>query len=154
MSNRIFWAPTPDSVAHTLTSAEVIRSPLLYAWIGHNIEEVSPGSTKVIEAMEKYGDSQDPVEAGIPLAFNLEGENLFQFFENDGVGEAKASDGKIDKFDRTKGWRARRFGNAMKFMMSHGVSAAQRVHGGFDWESLGEATVVDVSYISTFKNLN
>ena len=145
MSNRIFWAPTPNSVAHTITSAEVVRSPFLYAWLGHNVEEIGPGCTKVIEAMKQWGDSEDPTEAGFPLAFNLKGENLFQFFESDGVGEASAVNGKVDKFDRTKGWRARRFGNAMKFMMSHGVSASKHVHGGFDWESLGEATVVDVS---------
>ena len=145
MPNRIFWAPTPDSVAHTITSAEVVRSPFLYAWLGHNIEEIGPGCTKVIEAMERWGDSEDPTKAGFPLAFDLKEENLFQWFESDGAGEARAENGEVDKFDRTKGWRARRFGNAMKFMMSHGVSASRHVHGGFDWESLGKATVVDVS---------
>jgi 6-hydroxytryprostatin B O-methyltransferase len=145
MSNRIFWAPTPDSVAHTNTSAEVVRNPFGYAWLGHNIEEVTPGCTKVIEAMERWGDSEDPAETGFALAFDLKGENLFQWFDNDGAGEARGLHGEVDKSDRTKGWRARRFGDAMKFWMSQGVASSKHVHGGFDWESLGKATVIDVS---------
>jgi hypothetical protein len=63
MTNRIFWSPTPDSVAHTITSAEVVRSPLMYAWMDHNLQEIAQASLKVIDALEKYGDSQDPAQA-------------------------------------------------------------------------------------------
>jgi hypothetical protein len=79
--------------------------------------------------------------------FNLDvkGEQFFQLLENDGASEPKASEGEVDKTDRTKGWRARRFGEAMKFMTTFGVSSAKHIHGGFDWDALGKATVVDVS---------
>jgi hypothetical protein len=45
----IFWAPTLDTIAHTARSAEFIRDQFLYAWVGHNWEEVAPGLSKVME---------------------------------------------------------------------------------------------------------
>lgn len=143
IANRIFWAPTPDSVAHTITSAEVVRSPLLYAWIAHNAEDVLPGTLKVVEAMDRWGDSEDPAQAGIPLAFDLNGQNVFYWAETDGIGEYV--EGGNPRNDRAMGWRARRFGAAMKHLMSGGPHASAHIHGGFDWDSLGKATVVDVS---------
>lgn len=56
MTNHIFWAPTPDLVAHTNNSAEMVREELLFAWFGHNIEEIGPGATKLVEAIDRWGD--------------------------------------------------------------------------------------------------
>lgn len=59
------------------------------------------------------------------------------------MGEPELSAGKFDKFDRTKGWRARRFGHCMKFLTSGGGYSSAHVNA-FDWDALGDATVVDV----------
>ena len=132
MTNRIFYEPSSNQVAHTATSAVVFKEPLLKSWIGHNIEEVGAASVKLVESMDKYGDSEDPGQAAICLAFGLkEGENCFTLLENDGEGDMK-------------GWRARRFGEAMRSMTAGAMHSAKHVHGGFDWQSLGKGTVVDV----------
>jgi hypothetical protein len=148
--NRIFWAPTPDTVAHTSSSSMVVKDPLLYAWLGHNAEEAGAAATKVVQAIDKWGDSEHPGQTGFNLTFGLsEDYTCFSFFENDGTavnGDAKNEDlevGKIDKSDRTKGWRSRRFGNAMKAIMGGGSHASHHALQGFDWDGLGKATVVD-----------
>lgn len=134
-------------MAHTITSAELSRDETAWAWIGHNVEEIGLAAAKIIEQNEKFGDSTSPAEAAVSLAHFADTKtNFFGWFNNDGVGEPKDSDGKIDKFDRSKGWRARRFGNVMKFFTSGSGYASSHVHD-FDWEVLGHATVVDVCRI-------
>jgi hypothetical protein len=98
-----------------------------------------------MEQTDRFGDGTSPAEAALALA-HFEGKyaNPFDWFENDGVGEPKMLGGKLDKSDRTKGWRARRFGNTMKYLTSGGGHSSSHVHG-FDWDALGEASVVDVS---------
>jgi 6-hydroxytryprostatin B O-methyltransferase len=137
MTNRMFYEPSSNQIAHTATSAVVVKQPLLKALIGHCIEEVGAASVKLVESMDKYGDSQDPGQAAICLAFGLkEGGNCFTLFEEDGEGDMK-------------GWRARRFGEAMRSLTSGGMYSTKHVHGGFDWQSLGNGTVVDVCLGST-----
>jgi hypothetical protein len=137
MTNRIFYEPSSNQVAHTAVSAVIVKQPLLKAWIGHSVEEIGAASVKLVESTDKYGDSQDPGQAAICLAFGLkDGENCFTLFDNDGEGEMK-------------GWRARRFGDAMRCLNSGGAHSAKHVHGGFDWKSLGKGTVVDVCLGST-----
>lgn len=99
------------------------------------------------EAINKYGDSTSPAHAPVALAFGiLEDTSLFHWMETDGVGEPRIGLGEVDKTDRTKGWRAKMFGQAMRCISSGGATAAEHVHGGFDWDSLGNATVVDVMH--------
>lgn len=144
ISKRIFWAPTKDSVAHTITSAEFARDETAWAWVGHNVEEIGPAAAKIMEQTDRFGDGTNPAEAAVALA-HFEGKyaSPFDWLENDGVGEPKLLGGKLDKSDRTKGWRARRFGNTMKYLTSGGGHSSSHVHG-FDWDALGEASVVDV----------
>jgi len=146
ISNHIFWAPTRDSISHTSTSAEVVRDPLLFAWLGHNFDEITPGIVKILESMEKYGESEKPEYAGTMIAYGKE-LPFFKWIDIDGAGEPPkdVSEGKVVNGDRTKGWRARRFGNAMKFMMQSGTYASFHAVAGFDWGNLGKGIVVDVS---------
>lgn len=144
ISKRIFWAPTQDSVAHTITSAEIARDDTAWAWLGHNVEEIGPAVAKIMEQTDRFGDGTNPAEAALALAhFKGTTSDLFTWAENDGVGDPKTSDRRIDKADRTKGWRARRFGLYMKFLTSSGGYSSSHVHG-FDWQALDEAKVVDV----------
>jgi 6-hydroxytryprostatin B O-methyltransferase len=132
MTKNIFFEPRPDHVAHTALSMAPVRKPSLTPWINHNLGEILPASSRLGDAVEKYGDSQDPTEAAISIAWNLEkGKGLFDWFRDDGEGSGK-------------GWRARQFAQAME-SMDGGGHETRFTADGFDWESLGEATVVDVS---------
>lgn len=147
INNHIFFSPSENSIAHTATSVEVVLNPFIYAFIEHNFFEVEPAVFKIPEAIARFGDSEVPEQAGAALAFPFQGGNFFGWMERDGVGEPSEEilAGKIVKGDRTRGYRSRRFGGAMQSLMSTGVHAAKHVNFGFDWASLGRATVVDVS---------
>jgi hypothetical protein len=100
--------------------------------MGHNIDEVGRALNWQVEALDKWGDTEDPSNSALCLAFELpQGSTLFEFAHNDGEkGE--------------KGWRAKRFGAAMIAMSKTGAFSSTHIHAGFDWASLGEATLVDV----------
>lgn len=147
INNHIFFSPSEESIAHTATSAEVVLDPFLYAHIEHNYFEAEPAASKIIEAIARFGDSEDPNQAGAALALPLEGEAVFAWMQKDGVGEPSEEilSGKDVKGDRTKGYRSRRFGVAMQSMMRGRLHDASHVNRGFDWGLLGKGTVVDVS---------
>ncbi|OCT53374.1 putative O-methyltransferase [Cladophialophora carrionii] len=131
MTKNIFFEPRPDYVAHTALSIAPVRKRSLTPWINHNLGDVLPASSRLGDAMEKYGDSQDPTETAISIAWNLEtGKGLFDWFKGDGEGSEK-------------GWRARQFARAME-SMAGGGHETEYTADGFDWKSLGAATVVDV----------
>ena len=136
MTNNIFTESRPGYVIHTATSAVPVKHPNIKAWIGHNGDDVASASVKVVEAMEKWGDSPEPAESGFGLAFGLTTEkgrdSVFDFIGQDGEGE-------------NKGWRMKRVGAAMESMKGTGAHDVGHIHAGFDWDSLGKATVVDVS---------
>jgi 6-hydroxytryprostatin B O-methyltransferase len=133
MTRRTFYEPTPGYVAHTASSAAVIKDSSLSAWMGHNIDEIGRALSWQGKAIDKWGDTEDPSKTAMCLAFGLpEGSTVFDFLQNDGEGEKK-------------GWRAKRFGLAMSAMSKTGAFSSTHLHTGFDWPSLGEATLVDVS---------
>lgn len=132
MTRRIFWEPTPGYVAHTASSAAVAQDSSLSAWIGHNIDEIGRALSWQAEALDKWGDTEDPSKTAFCLATQLpEGSTVFDFLQSDGEGEKK-------------GWRAKRFGLAMAAISKTGSFSSKHLHAGFDWSSLGEATLVDV----------
>ncbi|KAJ9608228.1 hypothetical protein H2200_007216 [Cladophialophora chaetospira] len=131
MTKNVFYEPRPDHVAHTSLSMAPVKKRSLGPWINHNLGEILPASSRLADAIEKYGDSQEPNEVALGIAWNLEkGKGLFDWFKNDGEGSRK-------------GWRARQFAEAME-SMDGGGHDVQFVAEGFDWGSLGEAIVIDV----------
>jgi hypothetical protein len=133
MTRRFFAESRPGYVVHTSLSATIARLPKLVSWIGHNIDEIGSASSRMIDAIEKWGDSQDPCQTGYNIAFGLsETDSIFTHFGTDGEGERK-------------GWRGRRFGEAMESMTSGGAHDVSHILNGFAWGDLGPATVVDVS---------
>jgi 6-hydroxytryprostatin B O-methyltransferase len=135
-TKNIFFEPRPNHVAHTALSIAPVKNRSLTPWINHNLGEILPASSRLPDAIERYGDSQDPTEVALSIAWNLEkGKGLFDWFKNDGEGP-------------NKGWRARQFAQSMAAMDGGGHDIRYTTEG-FDWGSLGEATVVDVS-ISTY----
>ena len=136
MTNHIFTESRPGFVAHTATSAAPIKFPLLKPYIGFQSEECCLASLKVIEAMQKYGASEEPAKSGYGVAMGLNPNDdkdcVFRFVQEDGEGEAK-------------GFRLKRIGEAMECMKGYGPYHVRHVQRGFDWASLGTATIVDVS---------
>lgn len=132
MTRRIFCEPTTGYIAHTANSAAAVKDGSLSAWIGHNIDEVGRAFSWQVEAIDKWGETEDPSNAALCLAMDLpEGNTIFEFLQSDGEGEKN-------------GWRAKRFSLAMAAMSKTGSFSSKHIHDGFDWASLGEATLVDV----------
>jgi hypothetical protein len=70
-------------------------------------------------------------EQGMTLGFDLKGKGMWEWFALDDEGGRQE-----------KGWRTRRFAQAMEI---RGGYEMVHIHNGFDWQSLGKSTVVDVS---------
>ncbi|EXJ72770.1 uncharacterized protein A1O5_03917 [Cladophialophora psammophila CBS 110553] len=141
MTKNIFFEPRPDHVAHTALSMAPVKNPTLKPWIHHNLGEVLPASSRLADAVEKYGDTQDPTQTALSMAWNLgKGKSLFDWLENDGEGPER-------------GWRARLFAQAMQAMDGGGHDRRYTIQG-FNWEGLGGATVVDVGGSSGFISMS
>lgn len=136
-----FFAPeTPgsDRIVHTSFSAHAARTPLMRSWIGHALEEARPASTKTAEALRKFSAGREqPTEEIDETSFGLAWPPL--------------KDGRLADFwsvgqdDPKEAWRANRFAEAMQASVLSAVVQADDVVDNFDWQGLGEATVVDVS---------
>lgn len=140
MTNHVFTESRPGYVAHTAASAVPVRIPSFRWWIEHNAEDGGPAYPKVIQALETWGASDQPAESGFGIAFGLNAkdgkDSVFRFVAEDGEGEKK-------------GFRMKRIGHAMEGMKGDGAYNVGHVQKGFDWASLGEATVVDVSSLAS-----
>ena len=100
--------------------------------MGHNLEEVAPAALNLVAALKRYGESVEPTESAFVYTFlpeSMTGKTLFDWFDVDGEGDKK-------------GWRVKRFGGAMSYVLSGFNPKA--IHSAFDWDGLGDATFVDV----------
>jgi hypothetical protein len=124
-------------VVHTAASAYAAQSAYLKAWVGHCTDEISAASIHEVKAIEE-GDVNDVSTCAWLRAFDpghKHGyQNMFDHLANDSNGGPK-------------GWRERRFGEAMKYYTGDSGFQTANIHDCFDWSSLGIATIVDVSKI-------
>lgn len=134
MTNNLFEEPRAGYVGHTGLSSIIVREPLSKSWILHNFEEIA--TTKFVDAYDKFGESDEPTETATHIAFDYFAknpkDNIWKFLENDGEGEKK-------------GYRMHRFAEAMVWATGHQNNDHIDLIQGFDWSSLGEGTVADVS---------
>jgi hypothetical protein len=143
MTSKLFaeTAPESDRVVHTAATAYVAKNPIVRSWIAHNLEEVEPACGKLPEALRKFSmGKQEATEELEETPFGLghldehgKPVTLWEFMQNDGEGDKK-------------GYRMRRFAEAMQVASKASNLNFETVGRGFDWASLGEATVVDVSF--------
>ena len=138
--------PDSDAVQHTAMSAYPVRNPKARDWLAHMLEESAPAAVKVPSWLKRIGDTQEPGRC--PIMEHLHPgcpneESLFDFYSiDDGtLGPTAVKDVK-----RAKGWRMERFGNAMVHFSSLGPSESEHLLNAFDWHSLGDGVVVDVSF--------
>ena len=106
------------------------------------MEEIEPTCGKLPEALRKFSmgkgtASEELDEAAFGLGhLDEHGKpmTMWEFLQNDGEGDKK-------------GYRMLRFAEAMQVSSKASKLNFGRIEGGFDWASLGDATVVDVSFL-------
>ncbi|KIW08680.1 uncharacterized protein PV09_00631 [Verruconis gallopava] len=124
MTNRIFTEPRPGYVAHTAASRVLRDDPSMVDWVGVCSSEFYQASAKTVEALRKFPNSQEANEAGY-AEYWCPGKPMFAVMGADPV-------------------RAKRFGGAMVSLTGGEGYEPQYLVDNYDWEGLGEATVVDV----------
>ncbi|SPO05440.1 related to sterigmatocystin 8-O-methyltransferase precursor [Cephalotrichum gorgonifer] len=142
MTNRIFVESPPGSgrVAHTATSAFLARNPLMGSWIGHNLEEARAAAVYLPESLRRFSAEGAPSEEVSESAFSVADVDRTGGLETYWDYLKRTPEGKPE------GFRSNRFAEAMGAAAKIGstVSGDDVVKSGYDWGSLGEATVVDV----------
>jgi hypothetical protein len=125
MTNHIFREPKPGYVAHTSSSRLLAENLQIQAWTGFCLEDLWPPITSTVDAMDRWPGSQEPTETGFQVANNTT-DSFFEHF-------AKNQD------------RLKRYGTAMAANAASEGYKVRHVVDGYPWDTLGQATVVDVS---------
>ncbi|KAH8732614.1 O-methyltransferase-domain-containing protein [Phaeosphaeriaceae sp. PMI808] len=123
MSMRILREPEPEMVAHTNVS-KFLTIPYINGWVDFESRETWTASTKIVDAIEKWPNSQEISQTGFALANN-----------GKSVQEVVTSDPE----------RAMRFVTAMQAMEHIPGNGIHDVPKAFDWASLGNVQIVNVS---------
>jgi O6-methylguanine-DNA--protein-cysteine methyltransferase len=123
--NRILREVDHNRVAHTASSAMLLRNRPMLDWYGHCVEELFPASAKTAEALEIYKDSSEAADSAFSLAFKTS-ESIYAFLE-------KHPD------------RQARFFGAMEGVGKDPGHSLDHVVNGYPWTELKDAVVVDVS---------
>jgi hypothetical protein len=111
-------------IAHTPTSRVLATNPLIRRWIEMTSSEINPATTRVVDAMVKWSLSEEPNQTGYSIANNTDDTAFVH----------------MSKFPG----RAERFADAMSLFSQGPRMSPQHILTGFPWETLGEATIVDV----------
>lgn len=121
---RIFRESRPSHVAHTSISAELRNNKALAAFLGHCTFEAFPAASRLSDSIRRYPHTQEPNETGFNLAMDTP-DPLFTYLTKNPA-----------RFDR--------FNLGMAGISQAIGRSAQQVVDGYPWDSLGNATVVDV----------
>jgi hypothetical protein len=119
-----FCEPSPGQVAHTASSAALCGGGSVRDWLDMTVEEWGPASVKAVEALSRFPGSQEQNESAFALAFDR--QTIFEFL-------AKHPE------------RAKVFGSAMSNFSKGFSHKVEHLVENYDWQSLGDGTLVDVS---------
>lgn len=125
MTCRLFTEPTPGSVAHTAVSRLLRDSPPVIDYVGHCTEFSSVVVGKLAKATERFKGSEEPSET----AFNIAYDTPLPMFP--WMGQHPET--------------AQRFKRLMMSMTASEKYSPRYLAECYDWRSLGDGTVVDVS---------
>ncbi|OJK02964.1 hypothetical protein ASPACDRAFT_1853532 [Aspergillus aculeatus ATCC 16872] len=138
-------SPGNERVVHTAASAHMARYPYARAFLAHNLEDVRPAATVGVEALKRWFVGRHGAEVpeeitacAIPLATDHDGRrrgaDLWEFLEN------------FERLpEQPRGFRAKRFAEAMQGLRETSGVMTEEVLRRFDWGGLGHgATVVDL----------
>ncbi|KAI4203126.1 MAG: hypothetical protein LQ346_001860 [Caloplaca aetnensis] len=125
MTNRIFCEPNPGTVAHTIGSVLLKEGKPTQPLVQWLTEDCAPMIAHQIDAIEKWGHgSQEPNQTAVNYAYGGQGD-FYEFIAADPI-------------------RERRFGITIQQASQQPASSLKHIQSGFNWLSLGKATVVDV----------
>ncbi|CAF9943820.1 MAG: hypothetical protein ALECFALPRED_001439 [Alectoria fallacina] len=126
MGNHIFTENPPGQVRHTASSRLLATDPYLKDTIAMMVKEIWHPSTRVIDAVRQFHDSDEPTEAPFTLV-NEPGVGMFEF---------------LTKHPE----RARKFGGAMKWYGSFESWDLKHLVNGYSWDLIDRpgALFVDV----------
>ncbi|KAL6818170.1 O-methyltransferase domain-containing protein [Trichoderma sp. SZMC 28013] len=127
MSMYLFREESPGSsrIVHTAASAYMARNHHMQSFTSHLLEDVRPATIVMADALQKWS-------AGHPTPSEEVEHAPFYL---------ASFDGKVKK-GKPKGYRATRFAEGLQAL--GGMVTTETYVDTFDWESLGEAIVVDV----------
>ena len=129
-----------DRVVHTSASAHIAKEPLYKSFIAHGTDDLRPAATVGVDALERWWvGQQEPPQDIKQCAFVLatddgrqRDKNFWEFVEN------------FERPGKPKGYRSTQFAETMEVLGDITKDGMEAVLEKFDWEGLGEATVVDV----------
>jgi 6-hydroxytryprostatin B O-methyltransferase len=124
MTSHLFCEPSPGNIAHTATSAMLVTNTSFHDWASFMTEVSVPSCSRLVEASERWPGSTNKTETSYNIAFNT----TLPFFDH-----------LATMPDKT-----RQFASYMKHSTNSEGTAIEHLLNGFDWASLGKATVVDV----------
>lgn len=126
MTNHIFTESPPGYVIHTASSRLLVEDPDALDAVGLITAELASPSTKAIEALQRFPNSEEPTETG----FNIENQTPLPIFT----------------FLAQHPERARRFGAGMRFFTKSESWDLKHLLSGYDWAALDRpgAIIVDV----------
>ncbi|KAK8102241.1 hypothetical protein PG984_015387 [Apiospora sp. TS-2023a] len=120
---RVFREPQEGFVAHTQASKALLK-PEMACWLASGTEDMWPAATKVVDAIEKWGDTEESNETGFVLAKNTT-KSIYQL-----LAETPEM--------------AQRFSGMMGALSASEEYDLTYVLDHYDWASLGAAHVVDI----------
>jgi hypothetical protein len=118
MANHIFAESAPGQVRHTAITRLWVTNPGFTDMVGMHLEEMGIPALKYVDALEKWGYSQE----GNETAWNL---------VNDSNKPMLATLGEMPE-------RARRFGACMQYLTSSDDWDVRHVLDAFDWKSIDQ----------------
>ncbi|KAG8532388.1 uncharacterized protein KY384_002873 [Bacidia gigantensis] len=121
---KIFTESRPGYVAHSTVSAYLAENKELAAFLGHCTGEAFPAASRLTDSIRRYPYSEGPDQAGFNLALDTP-DPVFTF---------------LSKHPE----RFHRFNLGMAGISQTIGRSPKQVVEGWDWASLGKATVVDV----------
>lgn len=127
MTGNFLAEPAHGQLAHNATSGIFVTNPGINDWALFLAEHAWPGAMANVRATEKYGVTDKKNET----AFNVARNSDLAYFD----------------YMAQSPERGKQFASYMKNVLASEGTKVDHVVKGFDWEGLGEATVVDVSQI-------
>ena len=122
MTEHIFCEPQPGIVAHTAASRLLAENAPMRDFVGSVCEVRFPASARTVDALEKYGQSQDQNQSGFSL-----GNNTAR-----GLFDELSCDAEL----------ARRFGGAMSALALQ--NDFDFIMDSFPWTSYTNPTILDI----------
>lgn len=124
MTRNFLREPSSGQLAHSSISAAFVKNPSLNDWALFMTSTSAMMASQTVEATEKYGTTDSKTQT----TYNVWKQTDRPFFDE--IKESKEL--------------TRQFASYMKNVTSGKGLSIRHLVTGYDWASLGEATVVDV----------